>query len=125
MPRAQFRDTIMLRAPGGYLVIPPSGTTATLYDVGTTTRIGEPIYADASSPTILTNPVSADVNGQINFWLAEERELDLLVQTAGYGTQRLTVTTDSAGGGLAVDSDLRTYVGHVMGVIDPGATPPP
>jgi hypothetical protein len=99
MPRAQFRDTLMLRGPGpppNALTAPPLGVTATasLYDVGTSNPISEPIYADNSSATTLSNPVTLNADGALTFWLAEERELDLVVSCPGYTPQRTTVTTD-------------------------------
>jgi Pectate lyase superfamily protein len=94
MPRAQFRDTVLLRSLNGTLVVPPSGAGANLYDAGTSNAIAEPIYADNVSPTTLTNPVPVGADGALNFWLAEERELDVVVACPGYTPLRTTVTTD-------------------------------
>ena len=122
-PRAQFRDTILLRASNGALSVAGGSALAALYDVGTSSPIGDTIYADASSPATLSNPLVSDADGTLNFWLAAERQLDVVVSCPTYAPVRVTVTTDSAGN--AVDSALRTYVGHVMGVIDPGGAPQP
>jgi len=123
--RAQFRDTVLLRWPsGGLNVAPaPAGVSVALYDVGTSNPISEPIYVDESTPATLTNPLSTDASGSILFWLAGERLLDLVVRCPGFSDVRTTITTDSAGS--AIDSGVRTYVQHIMGVIDPGGAPSP
>jgi hypothetical protein len=124
-PRAQFRDTVMLRWPSGGLTIAPqpAGVVGHVYDVGTVNPISEPIYADASSPTTLANPVPLDATGTIDFWLAEERQIDLVVTGPGFSQVRVTTTTDSAGS--AIDSAVRTYVQRIMSVLDPSGPPPP
>jgi hypothetical protein len=95
--RAQFRDTIALRGTNGMLLVPPPGmATAAVYDVGTSNPVGEPIYADDSTTATLANPIPVGSDGLLNFWLAEERELDLLVQASGFASVRTTVTTDSS-----------------------------
>lgn len=88
----------MIRGIGGILTVPPYATSVMLYDVGTSTPIGETIYADDSSGTTLSNPLVPDSDGLINFWLAEERELDVVVSCAGFSPSRQTITTDGIGG---------------------------
>jgi hypothetical protein len=121
--RAQFRDTVMLRSSVGALSVASGSGLAALYDVGTTNPISETIYADPTSTATQNNPIVTDRDGTINFWLAEERQLDVVVSVPGYNSVRFTVTTDSVGN--AIDSALRTYVSHVMGSIDPGNAPQP
>ena len=123
--RAQFRDTVFIRWPSGGLSVPPTpaGVQAALYDVGTINPISEPIYAAESGPDLLPNPLPADNSGTILFWLQNERMLDVVITCPGYSTVRHTISTDSAG--AAIDSAVRTYVGHIMGVIDPGGAPAP
>jgi len=149
--RAQFRDTVMMRGSNGTLMSAPAGASVSLFDVGTTTRINEKIYADDSSGTLLSNPLTPAPDGTINFWLDEERELDVEVACFGFATVRVTVTTDGpvgvvagpagpqgpqgipgpvgpagpAGPAGAVDHDLRVYVQHIMSIIDPSGPPPP
>jgi hypothetical protein len=86
----------MLRAVNGLLVAPSpaNGAKAALYEVGTSTPIYDTIYADDSSGALLGNPLIPGTDGTINFWLAEERELDVQVTAPGYATVRTTVTTD-------------------------------
>jgi hypothetical protein len=96
MLRAQFRDTVMLRTASGVLSLPPRGASAFLCDVGGSAPISELIYSDESSGTTLDNPLSLGLDGTINFWTAEERELDVVVSCSGFITSRVTVTTDSA-----------------------------
>ena len=121
--RAQFRDTVFFRAANGAVSVAGGGALAMVYDVGTSTPISEPIYGHPVNMTIISNPVVSDLDGTISFWLAEERQVDVVVSCPGYTSVRATVTTDSAGN--AIDSALRTYVGHVMGIIDPGNAPAP
>jgi hypothetical protein len=99
MPRAQFRDSVMMRSLSGSLYVPPIAASVALYDVGTSTKIGEAIYVDDTSSATLNNPFPPGTDGAITFWLAEERELDVVVACSGYTSVRTTVTTDSAGGG--------------------------
>jgi hypothetical protein len=120
-PRAQFRDTVLLRSSIGALSVAGGSALVALYDVGTSSPIGEVIYAAASGAGTLNNPVVTDPDGTLNFWLAEERELDVVVSCPGFRSVRVTVTSDSAGN--AIDFALRNYVGYVMGSIDPGGTP--
>jgi hypothetical protein len=96
MLRAQFRDTVMLRTASGVLSLPPRGASAFLCDVGGSAPISDLIYSDESSGTTLDNPLSLGLDGTINFWTAEERELDVVVSCSGFITSRVTVTTDSA-----------------------------
>jgi len=96
MTRAQFRDTVMVRGPTGMVGIAPITATASLCDVGTLTLIAESIYANESGTQLLPNPVPVSVDGSLDFWLAAERELDLVVTCPGYIDVRVTVTADSA-----------------------------
>jgi|SRR5215471_15087130 len=123
MARAQYRESVLLQASNGALTSAGGGALATIYDVGTSNPISDVLYADPSSQTRLTNPFATGPDGSVNFWLASERQIDVVVSCPGYGPVRVTVTADSAGN--AIDSSLRTYVGHVMGVIDPGGAPAP
>ena len=61
MPRAQFRDTVMLRGTKNVLTVPPPTTpaTVTLFDTGTSNPISDTIYADSSSPATLPSRVGA------------------------------------------------------------------
>jgi hypothetical protein len=125
--RAQFRDTVLLLGAGGTLVVPPAGAQVAVYDVGTSNPIADVLYADASSSATLPNPMFTEDNGLVDFWTLEEREIDLVVTCPGYQPQRVTVTTDAAGGGGGAGEDiaLRTYVQHIMGVLDPSGPPAP
>jgi hypothetical protein len=99
MPRAQFRDTVLLRTANGLVGIPPSGATAAVYDVGTSVPIADTLYADESGSATLTNPVKVGADGLVVFWTAAELELDVVISAAGYSTVRTTVTTDAASSG--------------------------
>lgn len=96
MPRAQFRDTVMLRNGNGMLTLPPGPAVASFYDVGTSNLITDTIYADDSSPTTLPNPITLGIDGLVDIWTDLERELDVEVSYTGFISSRTTVTTDGA-----------------------------
>ena len=97
MPRAQFRDTIMLRSGDSQVLIPPPAVTSVwLYEVGTVTPLLSTIYVDESSSLTLSQPLQPDNDGLLTFWTDVERELDINVSCPGYLTVTATVTTDSA-----------------------------
>lgn len=98
MPRAQFRDTALLRGAGGILTVAPLGSLVAVVEIGTNLAIGEQIWADESSMAQLPNPLPTANDGLIDFWLDHEREFDVIVSCPGYGSVRATVTADSAGG---------------------------
>src|SRR5215831_19842543 len=100
MPRAQFRDTALLRGGSGGLIVAPTSATVAVYDTGTSTPISELLYADSSSGTTLPNPIPMGPDGLITFWTAAERGLDVVVSATGYSSVRTTVTTDAATSGL-------------------------
>jgi len=115
--RAQFRDSVFMRTPTGALAIPGNAMCA-VYDQGTSNPIAEPIYVDdGTTSNTLPNPVPANLEGEINFWLNEEREFDIEVTAPGFYTVRKTVTADSAGSTAAVDGIYTdpTFVGTVFG----------
>jgi len=84
----------MLLSSSGLVVPPASGGSAAVYDPGTTSPISETIYADSTSASTLANPLTPGADGLINFWLAEEREFDVLVSYSGYAALRVNVTSD-------------------------------
>jgi hypothetical protein len=95
MPRAQFRDSVMLRWANGLVGVPAVGN-ASLFEIGTTTPIADTIYADISSPTTLPNPLPVAEDGTVEFWLDTERDLDLVINSPGYTSERRTIATDAA-----------------------------
>jgi|SRR5215471_17776135 len=103
MPRAQFRDVVMMRGASGVLMVAPPGASVALYDIGTSNPIAEAIYAAEGGSQVLSNPLYPSVDGAIEFWLAEERELDLVASCPGLTTVRATITTDGiAGSGTGI-----------------------
>ena len=77
--RAEYHDYI-LDVQGR----PIPGTTVNVYQVGTTTAITETIYADATGATSLTNPLTTDSLGYIQFYLDRPKIVDLAVSKTGY-----------------------------------------
>jgi hypothetical protein len=96
MPRAQFRDTVMLHTVSGSLAVPSAGALAALYEVGTDLPIGDTLYADANASQVLPNPLAVDADGVIDVWMDTERMLDVVISAPGFSPQRSTVTSDSA-----------------------------
>jgi hypothetical protein len=121
MARAQFRDTVITNALNGNLRIPAQGVTVAVYDVGSDNPINESIYADNGSSTTLPNPIPISGDGLIDFWLAEEREFDIVVSSPGYASVRTTVTSDG------VQTVIPGPAGPAgpQGPAGPGGTGPP
>lgn len=113
-PRAQFRDTVMLRTSNGLLAVPPVGTLVAVYDVDTSVPITDTIYANDSGPATLPNPMPTGADGLIDFWLDYERQFDVEVSAPGFQTLRTTATSDAAAGLGNVFVDP-TFVGTVYG----------
>ena len=97
MPRALYQNTILLRWANGSVGVPPPNTqpTAALVEIGTSNPIAETIWADSSSATTLPNPIPLGPDGLLDFWLGEERMLDVVVSAIGYTSVRTTVMTDA------------------------------
>lgn len=58
---------------------PIGGASAYIYDEGTTTLISETIYAEDTGTTTLTNPITTDSLGTIEFFLAANKRFDVKV----------------------------------------------
>lgn len=93
MARAHCREVVTSDKIGALAPIPFA--TVNVYETGTTTPIAQTIYSSATGVGTLTNPLTADANGLIEFWLPEAQVADLLISASGYTSQ--TVTTNVAG----------------------------
>src|SRR3990167_10758410 len=63
---------------------PIASASIYVYQVDTTTAITETIYADATGATALTNPLSTNSLGYVQFYLDRPKIVDLLVSKTGY-----------------------------------------
>lgn len=70
---------------------PLPGVTVNVYNVGTTTPITATIYSGASGTGVLTNPLTANSQGEIEFWLADPAEVDLRWSKTGTTAETHTV----------------------------------
>jgi len=77
--RAEYSDAIIDSAGNAI-----ASASITVYQVGTTTKITETIYADASGSDTLSNPLTADSAGRFQFYLAQPKRVDLYVSATGY-----------------------------------------
>src|SRR3990167_9545943 len=63
---------------------PIASASIYVYQVDTPTAITEIIYADATGATALTNPLSTNSLGYVQFYLDRPKIVDLLVSKTGY-----------------------------------------
>ena len=63
---------------------PIAGASIEVRQVGTTTKITETIYQDATGASTLSNPFTADSLGQFRFYLKKSKRVDLYVSATGY-----------------------------------------
>jgi hypothetical protein len=66
---------------------PVPSAAVNVYQAGTTTPIAETIYAADSGATTLANPVTANAQGEVEFYLAAPARVDLRWVKAGYTTE--------------------------------------
>ena len=86
MTRARFAD----------VVVDPAGTpiptaTVEVFDAGTTTPVSDTIYDSAAGVGTLANPFQTNAQGEVEFWLAAPRKVDLRYSKDGYITEAHTV----------------------------------
>lgn len=63
---------------------PLTGVTVDVYQPGTTTPITETIYAAATGTATLTSPLSVNAQGELEFFLAAPKRVDLRWVKSGY-----------------------------------------
>ena len=86
MTRAWFSD----------IVIDPDGkpiptVTVDVFEPGTTTPIAGPIYATATNGSTLANPFTTNSQGELEFWLATPKRVDLRYSKSGEVTETHTI----------------------------------
>lgn len=99
-----------------------AGATVTVRQQGTSTPIVETIYSvdDVVGSTTLSNPLTSDANGLVEFYLADPKRVDLFVQKSGHPDRTFTVDVFKAsmtGPHVLVGSDHTASgltTGHVL-----------
>lgn len=89
--RARYADVIL--APTG---VPIPGATVDVYDTGTTSHIAGTIHDSAVGGSTLSNPVVANGQGEIEFWLDAPIRVDLKYSRPGYVDETHVVEVLSA-----------------------------
>lgn len=92
-PRAHFQDIVVSKSGSdtpGVL----GGASVKVCEPYTTTAIAETIYDSPDGAGTLSNPLTADSDGIVEFWLAAEKTVTLVVTKAGYLTRSWTVQVE-------------------------------
>jgi hypothetical protein len=97
-PRAHFADVLIEKTASSNPVV-LSGATVTVRDPQTTTKIADTLYASFDGVVTLTNPLTANANGEIEFWLPNERTVDLYIEATGYVPKTRQVLVEHFTGG--------------------------
>lgn len=86
MTRARYADVVV--DPSG---VPVDGATVDVYDTGTTSHIAGTIHDAATGGATLPNPIVANAQGEIEFWLDAPAKVDLKYTRPGFVTETHTV----------------------------------
>lgn len=96
MARAHIVYTCTGRRGDGTPVL-LSGATVNVYEQGTTGAIADTIYSAASGSTALTQPLTSNAAGAIEFFLDTEKFVDLRISKTGWSTLTETVLIAAPG----------------------------
>lgn len=92
MARAHFRESVIGRNTGdGNRLNALAAASVYVYQQGTTTPITDTIYSANTGTGTLTNPLTADSEGVVEFWLERPQRVDLVVTKTGFTSVRVTV----------------------------------
>ena len=103
--RAHLREQITSDKIGALTPVPFA--TVNVYQTGTTTPVTGTLYSSASGVGTLTNPVTADANGVVEFWMTNAQVVDLAISAPGYNASTVTaqvIGTDTATGILNLNT---------------------
>ncbi len=89
MARAHYRELVTAKL--NKLVVLLDGATVNVYETGTTTPIAASMYATAVGGAALSNPLTSDTSGVVEFYIEQEQRVDLYVTKTGYTSQTVTV----------------------------------
>ena len=95
MSRAHYVENVLGVSGSGALSL-MAGATVHIYDAGTTTPIAQTIYDSDGGSGTLSNPLTSDANGKVEFWLATAARVDLAVSKTGFTSQTRTVDVEDA-----------------------------
>ena len=95
MSRAHYVENVLGVSGSGALSL-MAGATVHVYDEGTTTPIAQTIYDSDGGSGTLSNPLTSDANGKVEFWLATAARVDLVVSKTGFTSQTRTVDVEDA-----------------------------
>lgn len=98
MSRAHYVENVLGVSGSGALSL-MAGATVHVYDEGTTDHIAQTIYDSDSGGGTLSNPLTSDANGKVEFWLATAARVDLAVSKVGFTSQTRTVDVEDAPSG--------------------------
>ena len=109
MSRAHYVENVLGVSGSGALSL-MAGATVHIYDAGTTTPIAQTIYDSDGGSGTLSNPLTSDANGKVEFWLDTPARVDLAVIKTGFTSQTRTVDVEDTPT-QATTADLDTLAG--------------
>lgn len=91
MARAHYFASLAGRLSDTVSLAPLVGALAHVYQEGTSTPITETIYSASSGAGTLANPLTAGADGSIEFYLEDEKRVDIVIVATGFAQKRVTV----------------------------------
>jgi hypothetical protein len=92
MARAHYRDSLLGTGPGNGAVV-LAGASVTVRTPGTSAPTPTTLYAADTGAATLSNPITADASGTVEFWTAEDASFDLYVEAGGFAARTIRVAT--------------------------------
>lgn len=111
MARAHLREQLVSDKTGA--LTPISGATVNVYEQGTTTQVAATMYDAASGGNVLTNPLTSDANGVVQFWMASPQLVDLAISASGFTSQTIEGEVLGVVSGTTGVTNLTTSVAPV------------
>lgn len=89
--RARYADVAVDRYTGR----PIPAVVVAVFDEGTTTPIGETLYAGPTGLAVLANPFVGGADGEVEFWLDQPAAVDVRWAKGGFATETHTVVVNA------------------------------
>ncbi len=139
--RAHLREQVASDKIGA--LAPVALATVAVYQVGTTTPVTGTLYSTATGVGTLTNPLTANASGLVEFWMTNAQQVDLAITAAGYDAATVTAqvigtdtatgimnlnttTTPAVAGDVQINGESLTYEGtttlHTADTLDQAQT---